>query len=146
MIKKEDWLSMNSFNPNRLSEARCYSKMTGDELANMIGIKKQAISQFENRKATPEYNTVSNISKALKFPVEFFYEQDAPGLQGNTYFRAPFSSNKRDLNSQKIKARYIAHIYGTLARYVDFCPYNVPSFGDTSSISAITQNYGTFGA
>ncbi len=127
------------FNPSRLSEARTYTKMTGEELANSIGIKKQAISQFENRKATPEYETIEKISAVLKFPIDYFYEPDITTLQGNTYFRAPFSSNKRDLNSQKVKTRYVAHIYGTLARYVDFLPYNVPTFEDTSDIPAITK-------
>ena len=127
------------FNPSRLSEARTYSKMTGEELANAIGVKKQAISQFENGKATPEYETVERISSVLKFPVNYFYEKDAPSLQGNTYFRAPFSSNKRDLNSQKVKTRYVAHVYGTLARYVDFLPYNVPVFENTSDIPAIAK-------
>ena len=127
------------FNPSRLSEARTYSKMTGEELATAIGVKKQAISQFENGKATPEYETVERISSVLKFPVNYFYEKDAPSLRGNTYFRAPFSSNKRDLNSQKVKTRYVAHVYGTLARYVDFRPYNVPVFENTSDIPAIAK-------
>ncbi len=127
------------FNPSRLSEARTYSKMTGEELANAIGVKKQAISQFENGKATPEYENVERISSILNFPVDYFYEKDLPSLQGNTYFRAPFSSNKRDLNSQKVKTRYVAHIYGTLARYVDFLPYNVPVFENTSDIPSIAK-------
>lgn len=130
---------MGIFNPARLSEARAYNKITGEELANLIGIKKQAISQFENRKANPEYETVCRISKALHFPIEFFYEEDVSTLQGNTYFRALFSSNKRDLNSQKIKTKYVAQIYGTLAKYVDFLPYNVPCFDDTSDIPRVAQ-------
>ena len=130
---------LRKFNPSRLSEARTYSKMTGEELANSIGVKKQAISQFENGKATPEYKTVERISSVLKFPVNFFYEKDVPSLQGTTYFRAPFSSNKRDLDSQKVKARYVAHFYGTLAKYVDFHPYNVPAFEDVSDVASIAQ-------
>lgn len=131
---------MRIFNPARLSEARAYNKITGEELANLVGVKKQAISQFENNKANPEYETVCKISKALHFPIEYFYEEDAPILQGNTYFRALFSSNKRDLNSQKIKTKYVAQIYHTLAKYVDFPPYNVPCIEDTSDISLVAQN------
>lgn len=130
---------MRVFNPTRLSEARAYNKMTGEELANLIGVKKQAISQFENKKANPEYETVCKISRELHFPVEYFYEDNLCVLQGNTYFRALFSSNKRDLNSQKIKARYVAQIYESLTQYVDFSPYNVPSFEDTSDIPSIAQ-------
>ena len=130
---------MFEFNPTRLAEARAYSKITGEELANLIGVKKQAISQFENKKATPMYETVSRISDVLHFPVEFFYENRTSVLQGNTYFRAPFSSNKRDLNSQRIKTRFVAHIYGTLARYVDFCPYNVPRIENVTDIPGLAR-------
>lgn len=67
---------MRAFNPARLAEARAYNKMTGEELANLIGVKKQAISQFENNKARPEYETVCKMSNALHFPIEFFYEEN----------------------------------------------------------------------
>ena len=130
---------MRCFNSARLSEARAYNKMTGEELANCVGVKKQAISQFENGKAQPEYETLSKISEALNFPIAFFFEESVPVLQGNTYFRALFSSNKKDLLSQKIKTRYVAHIYDTLARFVDFRPYNVPEIEDTSDIAKTAQ-------
>lgn len=130
---------MSQFNSEHLAEARAYNKMTGEELAGLIGVKKQAISQFENKKTEPDYGTVCRMSEVLNFPVSFFYEKTVPGLMGNTYFRAPFSSNKKDLNSQKIKTRFVAQIYGTLARYVDFCPYNVPEFRDTQNIASVAQ-------
>ena len=88
---------MRKFNASRLVDARTYNKITGEDLATAVGIKKQAISQFENGKASPEYGTVCKISNVLRFPVQFFYEDDIPVLQGNTYFRALFTSNKREL-------------------------------------------------
>ena len=130
---------MRIFNPNRLIEARTYCRITGEELATRIGIKKQAVSQFENSKAKPEYDTILRISKVLGFPLEFFFEEDLPLLEGNTYFRALYSSNKKDLNSQRIKTRYVAQIHGSLAKYVDFRPYNIPDFEDTSDISRVAQ-------
>ena len=131
---------MLRFNPKRLCDARAYNKFTGDELASIVGIKKQAISQFENGKSAPEYGTVCKLSSALGFPVEFFYEHDDSLLLGNTYFRALYSSKKKDLNSQRIKTSYIARIYGTLARYVDFKPFNVPEFSDTGDISKVARS------
>lgn len=43
----------NKINPERLKEARLFQKMTLEDLAIAVGINKQAISQFENRKASP---------------------------------------------------------------------------------------------
>lgn len=125
---------MDTFNPARLAEARAYRKMTGEELANSVGISKQSISQFENNKAEPEYDTLIKISSILGFPIRYFYEECIPVLQGNTYFRALYSSNKRELQSQKIKTQYVAHIQHTLSRFVDFRPYNVPELSESTSI------------
>ena len=44
----------NKINPERLKEARLFQKMTLEDLAIAVGINKQAISQFENRKASPD--------------------------------------------------------------------------------------------
>ena len=131
---------MFRFNPTRLCDARVYNRLTGEELAEAVGVKKQAISQFENGKATPEYGTVCKLSSALGFPVEFFYEQDDSLLLGNTYFRALYSSKKKDLNSQRIKTSYVARIYGSLAKYVNFKPFNVPDFSDTRDIPKVARS------
>lgn len=122
---------MDNFNPVRLNEARLYRKMTIEELANTVGVKKQAISQFENGKTSPEFDTLRAISGALDFPIRFFIEDISDTTTiGNTYFRAPFSSNKKDLNSQRIKAKYVAYIQSCLSEYVDFPPLNLPRFDD----------------
>ena len=131
---------MESFNPLRLNEARLYRKMTIEELANVIGASKQAISQFENKKSTPDFNTLKKISNALSFPILYFREnmgEDA--VLGNTYFRAPFSSNKKDLHSQRIKAKYVSFIQSCLSEYVDFPLLNIPRFDDANDIERIAN-------
>jgi Zn-dependent peptidase ImmA (M78 family)/DNA-binding XRE family transcriptional regulator len=124
---------MSNFTPSRLNEARLYRKMTIEELANAVGVKKQAISQFENGKATPEYNTLLTISKSLNFPIEFFKENETNEVTvGNTYFRAPFSSRQKDLHAQRLKTKYVAFIQNCLSEYVDFRPQNLPQFEDVN--------------
>jgi len=132
---------MDNFNPARLNEARLYRKMTIEELANAIGVKKQAISQFENGKNPPEFTTLNSISKALNFPIRYFVEDDTTETAvGNTYFRAPFSSNKKDLQSQRIKAKYVAFIQNCLSEYVDFPTLNIPPrFDEIDDIERIAN-------
>jgi len=131
---------INIFNPKRLHEARLYRKMTIEELANAIGMSKQAVSQFENNKCIPDFDNLNNISKVLNFPIRFFRENIEENTHiGNTYFRAPFSSNKKDLNSQRIKAKYVAYIHSCLSEYVDFPVLNIPRFDDTSNIENIAN-------
>ena len=89
-------------NSERLREARLFRKMTMADLAQAVGINKQAISQFENNKTSPEPMTLRRIAEILKFPYSFFVEYDFPSIIGNTYFRALYSSKKKDLAAQKI--------------------------------------------
>ena len=122
---------MKAFNPARLNEARIYRKMTIEELANDIGVKKQSISQFENGIAEPQFENLRSISNVLGFPINFFIESDLnKTIIGNTYFRAQFSSKQKDLNSQRIKAKYVAYIQNCLSEYVDFPSLNIPKFKD----------------
>ena len=131
---------MNSFNPLRLNEARLYRKMTIDELAKSVGTSKQAISQFENNKSVPDFNTLNKIREVLRFPIQFFREDCCDDIVlGNTYFRAPFSSNKKDMNSQRIKAKYVAFIQSCLSEYIDFPLLNIPNFTEIDDIERIAN-------
>ena len=64
----------NRINAERLKEARLFRRMTMEELASLIGINKQSISQFENKKTSPEPITLRKIADALRFPYSFFVE------------------------------------------------------------------------
>jgi len=66
-------------------------------------------------------------------------EMDEDFVIGNTYFRAPFSSNKKDLYSQRIKAKYVAFIKSCLSEYVDFRLLNIPRFSDVDDIERIAN-------
>lgn len=136
---------MDSFNHLRLNEARLYRKMTIEELSGVIGISKQAVSQFENKKSVPDFDTLNKISDVLNFPIRFFREsiEDSVSI-GNTYFRAPFSSNKKDMNSQRIKAKYVAFIRHCLSEYVDFPALNLPrvkEFNDVERVANQVRDY-----
>lgn len=118
----------SKINCERLKEARLFRKMTMAELAQIVGINKQAISQFENCKNSPEPMTLRRIADALKFPYSFFVEADPTSTVGNTYFRALYSSKKKDLAAQQVKAKYLAKIHSVLATKVKFKPLNLPDF------------------
>lgn len=126
---------MKIFNPVRLKDARHYRKMTIEELATSIGIKKQSVSQFENSKSTPDFDTLYSISQTLDFPVDFFVDDVTENIKtGNTYFRALFSCNKKDQNSQKIKTLYLTQIYYYLRKYINFPKFNIPNIEFTNDI------------
>lgn len=125
----------NEINAQRLKEARLFRKMTMAELAEIVGINKQAISQFENCKCEPDPITLQKISKALDFPYSFFMEAEKDSTIGNTYFRALYSSRKKDLVAQQIKAKYLAKIHSVLSTKVKFRPLNLPEFSSNDCLS-----------
>ena len=61
---------------NKLRELRKNHKLTQEELANLIGISRQAINAIEKEKFDPSLHTAFKMSKLFKIPIEelFFFE------------------------------------------------------------------------
>lgn len=123
------------FNCKRLQIARIYRGKTIVELAKDIGVSKQAISQFENGLTSPQFDTLMNIVDTLKFPREYFFEEDKINIRlGNTYFRAHAKMTKKDENKQKEKVKFIGKLYNFLNEYIEFPELNIPEFEEKMSI------------
>ena len=65
-----------TFNGQRLKMARIYRNMHMADLADNIGVSKQAIFQFENNLTKPKPDVEFSIITTLKFPRTFFYQED----------------------------------------------------------------------
>ena len=61
---------------NKLKELRKNQKLTQQELANLIGISRQAINPIEKGKFDPSLPTAFKMSKLFKISIEelFFFE------------------------------------------------------------------------
>lgn len=126
------------FNGLRLKAARKYRGKTITDLSNDIGISKQAISQFENGLNAPQFETLIKIIDVLKFPREYFYEQDSITIEsGNTYFRALTKMSKKEESSQKEKAKIIGKLFNFLNEYIEFPKLNLPNFAEDLSVEEI---------
>lgn len=126
------------FNGARLKSARKYRGKTIIELANDIDVSKQAVSQYENGTSAPVFEVLMKIIKALKFPREYFYEEDSISINlGNTYFRASSKLTKKEKSIQKEKSILIGKIFNVLNEYLDFPKLNLPSVNHDLSIDEI---------
>ena len=65
-----------NFNGARLKSARVYRGKTISQLSEETGVSKQAISQFENNKTTPGFETLMKLTYSLEFPKDYFDEKD----------------------------------------------------------------------
>ncbi len=113
------------FNGERLKSARLYRGKTITELADEAEITKQAISQFENGKATPSIETLLKIMNVLSFPREYFYQIDNE-ITVNTFFRALLTTSKKDQLIQVTRTKSLAKIYQFLEEYIDFPELKIP--------------------
>jgi Zn-dependent peptidase ImmA (M78 family)/DNA-binding XRE family transcriptional regulator len=113
------------FNGERLKSARLYRGKTITELAEETEISKQAISQFENGKATPSIETLLKIMNVLKFPREYFLQVDED-ITVNTFFRSLLTTNKKEQLVQVTRTKTLAKIYEFLEEYIDFPEFKIP--------------------
>lgn len=125
------------FNPKRLREARLIRGLTIKDLADKIGITKQAISQFELGEHTPKPETMMAIINTLQFPKNFFYKDFKEQYVGNTFFRANATATKKSKEMQYNKSMLAGYIYDYLSDYIEFPELNLP---DTSQYITAWDN------
>src|SRR5439155_18227815 len=82
------------FKGQRLREIRELRQLTVEALADIIGVKKQAISQFETGKVKPSTESVNKASMVLRVPRSFFYTDRKIFDHGTIYFRSLHSATK----------------------------------------------------
>ncbi len=114
------------FNPKRLREARLIRGLTISDLADRIGVSKQAISQFELGEHTPKPETIMLIINTLHFPKSFFYREFKEQFVGNTFFRANATATKKSKEIQYNKTLLAGYIYEYVSEYIEFPELNLP--------------------
>lgn len=123
----------SSFNGARLKAARQYNAMTIGDVAQVLNVSTQSISQFENNKAEPKLENVFLLSNLLGFPKEYFYERDDTSVTiGNTYFRSLASTSKKERNAQVERVKLLSKIYRAIQNYITFPEFDLESKSDKS--------------
>ena len=118
---------MNNFNGERLKLARIYRNMTASELADKIGVSRQAVLQYEKNESKPKLETEFTIITTLHFPRDFFYMDNLSNVPvENTFFRALSTTKKIDLQTQEEKTKFIVYIYEFLNNYFNYPQLDLP--------------------
>lgn len=134
-------MSNRKFNGERLKSAIIYRGLTITELADKIGISKQAISQYVKGDSTPEFKNMINITNCLDFPPEYFFQSSNFDIKTNaTYFRALLSTNKKHRSQQIVKMEHLIIIYKILNNYIEFPALNIPKVNvENNSIEEVAK-------
>lgn len=142
---------VKNFNGQRLRQARLYNGLSINDLAEIIGVTKQAISQYETQNVTPEFEKMRILTEKLKFPSSYFFQKDIYDVNTKTtYFRALLSANKNARLQQQVKLKHLAIIYQVLNKYLEFPILNIPKFKyddklDFEQIALDLRNYWAIG-
>lgn len=146
---------MSNFNGERLKLARIFRNMTASELADKIGVSRQAVLQYEKNETNPKLDTEFTIITTLHFPRDFFYKDNLSDLPvENTFFRALSTTKKIDLQTQEEKTKIIVYIYEFFNRYFNYPELDLPDIDtdvdlnnkeNIEDIAIKVRNYWTLG-
>jgi Zn-dependent peptidase ImmA (M78 family)/transcriptional regulator with XRE-family HTH domain len=94
----------------RLLEAREMRRMSRAQLAELIGVTRQAIHNFENEDQTPSPDTLSRLADVLRFPLHRFMLRRPPVDGGNTFWRSINSATKSERQRSEHRLSELASI------------------------------------
>lgn len=127
-------MEKKEFRGERLKNARLFRGKTLTELSVITGISKQSLSLYENNHNKPDYEKSGIIASALRFPYEFFLQEDECKTTTEvTYFRSLASATKMSRTTQSLKLEFVAKMYEVLLEYIDFPALNLPNVDFTGN-------------
>lgn len=95
---------MAHFNHHMMMLARDSRGITQSELAALLGVGQGTVSKYESALADPPITFVEDVSRILRYRIEFFFETGRP------YGMPPFHYRKRKKLSAKALARIVAEM------------------------------------
>jgi Zn-dependent peptidase ImmA (M78 family)/DNA-binding XRE family transcriptional regulator len=136
---------MKRFNGNRLQFARQYNGLSSDDLAKLIKVSSQAISQYETGKTTPQFDKLISLSEVLHFPCNFFLQDSNIQIEsGSAYFRSLMKTPKKYRVQQKLKIELLAEIYSVLSDYIEFPELSLPTTQNIDDIETVAETVRAF--
>ncbi len=98
--------------PYRIKQARVSRGLSMIELSELIGVCKQAVSQYEMGKNSPSKSILNLIASTLKYPVSFFYKPmpTYENASSAVFFRSRKTAKVKALNSAREKIEIFREI------------------------------------
>lgn len=144
--------------PYRIKQARISRGYSMGELADLLGITRSAISQYELGTIKPSDLIIGQLSNILNYQISFFYKPLPENTTANSavYFRSRRSTTKKAKNAAREKISIFKEINDYLKRFVDFPSVNLPvinnidvyhelSLNDVEAIAMQVRNYWNLG-
>ncbi|MCX7424147.1 MAG: XRE family transcriptional regulator [Planctomycetia bacterium] len=112
----------------RLRESREARSLSAIALADLIGVTRAAVSQYEREHQSPSPEVMRKISDCLNVPVQFFLRQPWPGQSGTVFYRCMSVATKRARLRAQRRYEWLREIVAFLRNYVRFPEVEFPAF------------------
>lgn len=124
--------------PERLTEARLAARMTQTELAEAVGVSRQAVSTYELGTKSPEPETMQRLAAALGQPIVFFTrtERAAFGAFSANFFRKVGADTKRRNQACEVFARWFTSSVHAFDEIANLPTVDIPQFEPRDSTSS----------
>jgi len=127
-------VGVRNFSPAFLRQAREARGITGVTLAELIGVTRQAISQYEGGASAPSPDVLERLSTHLNLPLGYFVRAgNPPAAENSIFFRSLAAATKTARVRERNRLAWHLEIVDYISRYVVFPDVDFPSIkGETA--------------
>jgi len=116
----------SAFISGRLVEARVARGMTITQLAELSGLSKTSISNYESSSQAPREDKLKRLSQALNIPEHYFYKPLTHNHELPVTFRSLAAASKRDRAQAASKLGWLSDILSLVTQLVELPTPNIP--------------------
>jgi Zn-dependent peptidase ImmA (M78 family)/DNA-binding XRE family transcriptional regulator len=114
------------FSGQRLREAREARGLSAISLAELLGVHRQSISQYEHDQSSPSRDRLYEIAARLNVPARFFLQPPRIFNPITVYYRSQSAAGKGERSKAEQRLRWFGDIADYLAGFVEFPPVFFP--------------------
>ena len=125
----------------KLREAREARVLNASVLADILGVSRQAVSQYENGKQTPAPQVMRRIAEVLNVPPHYFLTPSLASSDGTLYWRSLASATKAVRLGVERRFGWMRSIEAFLRGYLTFPRANLPDFDVPNDIGRLDDHH-----
>lgn len=126
------------FVPDRLSEARIARGLSVTKLAEELSVSRQAVTNYENGKNTPQPDVLNELATILGVPASHFLRDYKPQSLATVFFRSLVTTPQYVRASAEQKLSWLKRIVAYLEEYIVFPETTVPRVNDSDPLRVST--------
>jgi Zn-dependent peptidase ImmA (M78 family)/DNA-binding XRE family transcriptional regulator len=124
----------------RLKEARDARGISAASLAEMLGLTRAAIYQYESDEQSPRPSVMEKICSVLNLPTAFFVRPLRNEQSGLIFYRSLSSTKQQARARVECRLGWVHDIADALREHVEFPKPNIPKFDLPSDPLKLTQD------